>query len=417
MKQRMAWAVLGIILFSGVARADMASVIADGSRSAKPRYLVAFKQGVSDADKSAALAQMGMAASESLEDFGAVVAEAQPGKARVGVAAAGVAAALKADPNVAWVEEDKVWPHMFADMPVAFSQVPFPAFNQVMAGLQKVEMPAQTEGELPWGIRRVNAPAAWEQTQGQGVRVAVIDTGIDYTHPDLAANYAGGYNAVDPKKPPLDDNGHGSHVAGTIAAVKDGKGVVGVAPKARLYAVKVLDAEGNGSLSAIVKGLIWCGNHHMQVANMSLGAPQNMVFMRWAVAYASLRGVTVVAAAGNEGGPVSYPGAYPEVITVTAADSRDKIAEWSSRGKEVDFIAPGVDVQSDAPGGGLQTMSGTSMATPHVAGLAALAVSQGAGSPAQVRKALSAAATKLDGLSWDEQGYGMIDAGKLLRKK
>ncbi|MBI5202485.1 MAG: S8 family serine peptidase, partial [Elusimicrobia bacterium] len=126
-------------------------------------------------------------------------------------------------------------------MPMAMSQVPLPSFHAILADLPKVDMPAQTIGEQPWGIRRVNAPAAWAKTQGAGVRVAVVDTGIDMKHPDLAANYAGGYNATGDGAP-MDDNGHGTHVAGTIAAVKDEKGVVGVAPKAKLYAVKVLDA-------------------------------------------------------------------------------------------------------------------------------------------------------------------------------
>ncbi|MCX5788907.1 MAG: S8 family peptidase [Elusimicrobia bacterium] len=409
MKLSTTWAALAIILFSGAAQAQ---VTAAGTRNLKTRFLVAFKQGAASSDKSATLEQMGLSAIEQIDELGAVVVEGQAGKFQ-----ASAAAGLASDPNVAWVEQDQYWPNMLVDMaPASFAQIPLPALQEIMAQLPKV-MPSQTDGELPWGIRRVNAPAAWPTTQGEGVRVAVVDTGIDFKHPDLASNYAGGYNAIDSSKTPMDDNGHGTHVAGTIAAVKDGKGVAGVAPKARLYAVKVLDKDGGGGLVSIIKGLIWCGRNHIQVANMSLGAPISTPFMHWAVMYAAAKGVTIVAAAGNSGGSVSYPGAYSEVIAISAADARDKIAEWSSRGKEVAFIAPGVDVLSDWPGGGLETESGTSMATPHMAGLAALAVSQGASTPAQVRKALEAAAVKVDGLSATEQGHGMVDAAKLIKKK
>lgn len=269
--------------------------------------------------------------------------------------------------------------------------------------------------EQPWGIRRVNASAAWARTQGEGVKVAVIDTGIDSTHPDLRGAVAGGWNAVDPEHRDnfKDDQGHGTHVAGTIAAIKNGEGVVGVAPKAKLYAVKVLDADGNGSYSDVIAGIDWCAKNRIQVANMSLGADEASEPLRKAVARAALAGVTIVAAAGNSGGPVSYPGVYPEAIAVSASDSADKLAEFSSRGPEVALIAPGVGVKSLAPGGGYATHDGTSMAAPHVAGLAALAVAGGARGHSQVRAALQNAAGLLPGLKSTEQGKGMVDAGKI----
>ncbi len=385
------------------------SITAAGTRNVGKRYLVAFKENTSVADRRKVLTGMGLDAEDALDELAAFVAEAKPGKVQPNAALK-----LLENPLVAWVEEDTYWPNMLVDMPMAMSQLPLPSMHAILADLPKVDMPAQTVGEQPWGIRRVNAPAAWTKTQGAGVRVAVIDTGIDSKHPDLAANYAGGYNAVGSGLP-MDDNGHGTHVAGTIAAVKDDKGVVGVAPKAKLYAVKVLDAKGGGSLVGIVKGLVWCARNNMQVANMSLGAPMGSIFMHWAVMYANSKGVTVVAAAGNSGGSVSYPGAYSEVIAVSASDAFNKIAPWSSRGKEVSVIAPGVDVLSDAPGGGLATHSGTSMATPHVTGLAALAVSQGFTGTEQIRQALKNAAVKLDGLTPVEQGAGMPDAAKIRR--
>lgn len=197
----------------------------------------------------------------------------------------------------------------------------------------------------------------------------------------------------------------------------DGKGVVGVAPKARLYAVKVLDKDGAGGLSSIIKGLVWAGKNKMDVANMSLGAPMGTIFMRAALKYAQLKGVTVIAAAGNDGGTVNYPASYPEAIAVSALDKNETIAKFSSRGRKVEFIAPGVDVKSSIPGAGgrYDEFSGTSMATPHMTGLAALAVSRGAHGLAQVRAALRRAASPIPGLTPEEQGYGVVDAALLVR--
>ena len=177
-----------------------------------------------------------------------------------------------------------------------------PSFGEAMAALPRLQIkdwprptlpPGVTATELPWGILRVGAPLAWAKTQGEGVRVAVIDTGIDPNHPDLKANLAGGYNALGGSSY-ADDNGHGSHVAGTIAGVLDGKGVAGVAPKAKLFAVKVLDKDGGGGLTSIIKGLIWCGKNDIQVANMSLGAPIGTIYAR-GVGHAQMKGVVIVA--------------------------------------------------------------------------------------------------------------------------
>jgi subtilisin family serine protease len=271
------------------------------------------------------------------------------------------------------------------------------------------------EKELPWGVKRLNAAAAWDYTSGEGVKVAVIDTGIDFTHPDLAPNYKGGYNAVTPSDQPLDDQGHGTHVAGTIAAFKDLKGVAGVAPKADLYAVKVLDKNGSGQYSWIVAGIEWAILNKMDVINMSLGGGSGTEAMKQVMIKARQAGVTVVCAAGNDSGPVNYPAKYPEAIAVSASDAADKIASFSSRGSEVAVIAPGVNIYSARKGGGHTTMSGTSMACPHTAGLAALAIGAGAKGPDAVRAALRSAATPLPGLKPADQGAGLVDAFKLVR--
>lgn len=380
--------------------------------SAPKRLIVGFKADVDPARQGEVLARFGLSDVEALDVLNARVVEApaasfQPSAFRL----------MAADPAVYYVEEDFYTNWLVGAAPAAFSQLPMPDMAALMGELPKFEQKAASAGELPWGVTRVNAEGAWSRgVDGRGVKVAVVDTGIDCAHPDLAANCAGGYNALDSNKPPTDDNSHGTHVAGTIAAVKDGKGVVGVAPAARLYAVKVLDADGGGSLTSIIKGIVWTGRNGMQVANMSLGAPVGSVFMRLAVAYAKSKGVAILAAAGNSGGSVGYPAAYDDTIAVAAADSGDKVAEFSSRGKQVDFIAPGVDVNSTVPGGKYDRYSGTSMATPHMAGLAALAVQQGASGKDGVMAALRRSAKPLASLKPEEQGVGMPDAGTLRGK-
>ncbi len=287
------------------------------------------------------------------------------------------------------------------------------------AALEIAPVPAKPvitpeEKEIPWGVKRVNAAGAWNTDMGEGVKVAIVDTGIDFNHPDLAAHYAGGYNAVSTSTLPMDDHGHGTHVSGTIGAIRDIKGVVGVAPNVKLYGVKVLDANGSGSYSNVIDGIQWAADNGMKVINMSLGGSSGTPALASVMTAANKAGVTIVCAAGNDQGPVNYPAKYPEAVAVSASDSSDRIAYFSSRGAEIAFIAPGVNIYSSYKGAAYKTMSGTSMACPHVAGLAALAVAAGADTPEKVRAALKKAATPL-GLKPGEEGAGMIDAAKLVR--
>ena len=381
------------------------------------RYLIGFNAQTPAADRAAAVSRLGGREVDALEELGLVVAEV-PENAKVQALSGDELAAF----SISSIEED-FYINWIQGAEPSFQAVTLPAWGQVTASLPGLKTKTVPENplpvgvdaaEVPWGIRRVNAPNAWAKTQGEGVRVAVIDTGIDASHPDLAGQVAGGYNAIDKNASWFDDNSHGTHVSGTIAGKLDGKGVVGVAPKARLFAVKVLDKDGGGHLTAIIKGLVWCAQNNIQVANMSLGSPVGSVFMRLAVNYAASKGVTLVAAAGNSGGSVGYPGAYPSAIAVAASDSSDQIAKFSSRGKEVAFIAPGVGVRSTVPHGGYDTYNGTSMATPHMTGLAALAVARGAKGPDAVRAALTRAASSI-GLSKTEQGAGLVDAARLVR--
>ncbi len=374
------------------------------------RYIIGFNRGVDQTRQRDVIRRFGLADLENLDVFNAKVVKAPKGRFQPS------AVRIMADPDVYYVEED-FYTNWLVGAGVSFQATPLPSLGSIMKNLPKFEPKAAGKGEQPWGIVRVKAEDAWERTGGgSGVRVAVIDTGIDFNHPDLRANYKGGYNAIDSDKPPMDDHGHGTHVAGTIAAVKDGEGVVGVAPNASLYAVKVLDKNGGARLTSIIKGLIWVARNDIQVANMSLGSPMGSLFMRLAVKYASSKGVAIIAAAGNSGGSVGYPAAYPDTIAVAASDSKDGRATFSSRGKAVDFIAPGVDVKSTLPGGKYGRYSGTSMSTPHVAGLAALAVTQGASGKDSVKAYLKRASKPMAGLNAEEQGSGMINAGLIRRK-
>ncbi len=281
--------------------------------------------------------------------------------------------------------------------------------------------PAQV---LPWGINEVGASTVWGSgNRGAGVNVAVLDTGIDTSHPDLQANIAGGYLAIHDgkyrrKTSYSDDNGHGTHVAGIVAAVDNSIGVAGVAPGARLWSVKVLDSNGFGWTSDIVDALYWAigtrsdavRDNDIQIINMSLGADSGSTVEATALADASTAGILLAAAAGNDGSAVDYPAAYPEVVAVAALDSADAVPSWSSRGPQVELAAPGVSIFSTYKGGGYATLSGTSMASPHVAGAAALVWgAQPSLDAAGVRALLDGHAQDLGVSGRDElTGYGLV---------
>jgi len=290
----------------------------------------------------------------------------------------------------------------------------------------------QPSQELPWGVDRIDAELAWASCTGWGVDIAIIDTGIDKDHQDLEANLAGGINFVG-KGPPWnrrvdptkwdDDNGHGTHVAGTAAAVDNDIGVIGVALGANLWAVKVLDKTGSGYLSDVIDGIYWAAGSGMEVISLSLGIdketldqyPNDRQALQDAVDYAYLtKGVVVVAAAGNEGvgeDTVIYPARFDSVIAVAATDSNDNRASFSSTGPTIEVVAPGVDIYSTWNDGYYNTISGTSMASPHVAGTAALVISSGVTDASQVRNVLQLTADDLGDTSKDSlYGYGLVDA-------
>ncbi|SHL41881.1 major intracellular serine protease [Anaerocolumna jejuensis DSM 15929] len=288
--------------------------------------------------------------------------------------------------------------------------------------------------EIPQGIQLINAPYLWEAgKKGDGVVVAIIDTGCQTDHPDLAGRIIGGKNfSSDYSKNPAkyeDNNGHGTHVAGTIAAIENNAGVVGVAPLVKLLIVKVLDKNGSGSYQNIIDGInyavAWRGSNgeKVRVISMSLGGPSDVTKLHNAVKNAVAKDVLVVCAAGNEGdnnsntNEYSYPAAYAESIAVGAVDFNKKIASFSNSNDNVDLVAPGVGILSTYMGGKYATLSGTSMATPHVSGASALIINA---SESKYNRTLTEAELYAQlikktvdlGIDKRSQGNGLLDLSK-----
>jgi len=228
-----------------------------------------------------------------------------------------------------------------------------------------------------WEIKKFNIQDQWKRSRGENVTRAVIDTGCDLNHPDLKDNMVGGFNCIEPSKDPYDDNGHGTHVAGTIAASDNGLGMVGISPKSKIIPVKALNAEGNGNINDIVKAIIWSADRNADFISMSLGSPQSVPALENAIKYAASRGCIVFCAAGNSGEDVDimYPAKYDHTIAIGAIDQDLRRTDFTCSGETLDFLAPGHDILSCVPGSRYAIMSGTSMSTPFAVGCAALLLS------------------------------------------
>ena len=274
-----------------------------------------------------------------------------------------------------------------------------------------------------WGVKHIGAGTVHEGcNKGTGVKVAIIDTGIDCTHPDLNCNNEDGIGYKEGEEiGPMDDHGHGTHCAGIVAAMDNDAGVIGVAPGAYLYAVKVLNQYDDGYYgwnSDIVKGIDWAVTNDMQVISMSIGSNVYSASFEYACNIADASGIVVVASAGNSGNPpargdnVGYPARYDSVIAVAATDSSDKRARWSSTGPDVELSAPGVSIISTYLNGEYVSMSGTSMACPHVAGTAALVIASDSSlTNDDVRLRMQVTADDLGVVGPDNlYGYGLVDA-------
>ncbi|MEW9669168.1 S8 family peptidase [Ammoniphilus sp. 3BR4] len=269
---------------------------------------------------------------------------------------------------------------------------------------------------MPWGISRVEAPPVWSATEGEGVKVGIIDTGINGRHPDLRDNVKGGINTVDSSSPFVDRNGHGTHVAGTVAAVNNQIGVVGVSPKAQLYALKAFDDEGSATLTDIAQAIDWAIDNNIRILNMSFGSRQTSQVLHHAIKAAFKKGVIMIASAGNSSESLDYPARHPEVLAIGAVDKRGKVPPFSNFGSTLNYVAPGVDILSTWPQSPYyNTLSGTSMATPHVSGIVALLLSKAPQlTPSQVKRILDRSAQKLPRITTRKQGRGFVKAKRAL---
>jgi subtilisin family serine protease len=316
--------------------------------------------------------------------------------------------------------------------------------RQIQGAGRAIDDPMATE---QWGLEAINARQAWERTMGSpDVIVAVIDTGVDLGHPDLRGRLVSGIsfvnevsgptgepgdNTVQPIKNngPIDDNGHGTHVAGIIAAQADnGEGIAGVAPNCRIMPVKVLAYNTRGFDGDVVAGIVWAVDHGARIVNMSLGGEGGGRSLERAIQYAGARGTLVVAAMGNDGedpthnygANLNYPAAYSGVLAVAAVQPDSSPAGFSNHGRWCSVAAPGTRILSTTPtyevydpvSLGYDNLDGTSMATPFVAGVAALTLSAQPGLGAkELKRKLEASSRDLLFSGFDlSTGYGLVDA-------
>jgi major intracellular serine protease len=231
---------------------------------------------------------------------------------------------------------------------------------------------------IPWSISEFKVEKSWIKSKGKGVTVAVIDTGCDLDHPDLKDNLVDGYDFINGSRYPTDDNGHGTHVAGTIAASNNGKGIVGVAPQAKIMPLKSLGGDGSGDLKHICQAILYAADNNADIITMSLGTTSHASIFQQTLEYAVSKGCVIFCAAGNEGKEkeLMYPARYPETISVGSISNTYKISRFScSKGTELDFFAPGENVISCVPDDSYANMTGTSMANPFAAGCGALLLS------------------------------------------
>ena len=363
------------------ATAPYNSVNFQGAGSASNSWLVTFRTGVNGFSAMSAVNATGATDVGDLADINTQVLTLPAGREQQALAA------LARDPRVASIEQDGTY--------------------------QAALVPSDPQWQHAWGPKLVRAPEAWNMSTGKASTIiAIVDTGVDRTQPDLRGRVLKGWDFVNNDNNPRDDNGHGTAVAGVAAAAaNDGVGIAGLCWHCDILPVKVLNAAGSGAHSNIAAGIIWATKHGADVINMSLAGPSQSNVVAAAVAYARNHGVVVVAAAGNEGSSRHfYPAADPGVISVGATNSSDRMYSWSNRGAWVKLSAPGCAL-TGKPGPAWTWWCGTSFATPVVAGIAALMKSLRPGmSRAAIERTLLSSTVKVRGVS-----NGRIDAARAVR--
>lgn len=291
---------------------------------------------------------------------------------------------------------------------------------------QATEIPNDPDYAKQWNLRSINMESAWDETKGQGVTVAVIDTGITQV-PDLKdTKFTQGYDFVNDRIEAKDDAGHGTHVAGTIAqSTNNDYGVAGIAYEAKLMPLKVLGASGGGTVADIAEAIKFAADHEADVINLSLGGAGESALLKEAIDYAYNKGVVIVAAAGNSNqNAASYPARYPHAIGISALDPSGAKAPYSNFGAGVDLSAPGgseagkilqntIDPQTGKAV--FEGYQGTSMAAPHVAGVAALIKSVGVEDPEDVLKILKESSRSVEEDPLNHFGAGQLDAGAAVK--
>lgn len=307
---------------------------------------------------------------------------------------------MQQDTEVAYIELD--------------STVEIASINDIDKQNKEVLQMQADDQTTPWGVKAIGADLVHDdQIKGDQIKIAVLDTGIS-EQPDL--NVKGGVSFIEGNNSYEDDNGHGTHVAGTIAALDNGAGVVGVAPNANIYAVKVLDNQGKGSYSQVIQGVEWAIQNDMDIISMSFGGLSLSQALHDAIKEANDSGILIVAAAGNRGRGEEtelYPALFSEVISVGATTQNNRIASFSSTGKELDIVAPGVDILSTLNDGQFGVLSGTSMAVPHITGAAALLWSNNyALTNDEIKSKLYEAATTMG--EQEVYGHGLVNIPKAL---
>ncbi len=375
--------LLGLVTVIVVMVFSTSVLAAQPERFAEGRILVMPKTGVSDFAFKNALKRAGGMAERRIAHLNVHVVRVPPRAEQA------IAKALARNPHIKFAEPD------------------------MLVELEEV-IPNDPKFGSAWHLPKIEAPAAWDMTRGAGVTVAILDTGVDAAHPDLSSQLVSGWNAASNNFNTSDVNGHGTAVAGTVAAVSDNAlGVASVAWSARIMPVRVTNrSDGGAYWSSIANALIWAANHGAKVANISYGVTNSAVVTS-AAQYMRSKGGVVVVAAGNSGSDLGYAD-NPYIISVSATSSSDSKTSWSSFGNYVDVAAPGAGIWSTTRGGGYASVSGTSFASPVTVGVVALMMSVNpALTPADIEQLLESHSDDLGAMGWDKSyGHGRVNAAR-----